>query len=302
VFDHDNNSNKNAEFHNPKKLLELAKRKKRKDVAKQKLADLSMQTTQTTQSTQTTQTTQDDTKDVLFSDMLFSDDDEDLQSSQPTDTQPTTQITDAQSTEDKKSSLEKQMFSVNSEMINDIKLILNLLNIKYVEAPAGFEGEAIAAYLSATDQVDGVYSADTDPIAFGAKVLYRKNPRDKKIYEYTQDDILDQIKNANEEFADPNLNDIRTACIALGWDANEKTARIGAKTVLKKLHQIKLTDKQKEIKEHLEQVPNNSLHINNIDKVAFVDCSHTVLINWLVAEKSFSESRVLSWLKKVMTI
>jgi hypothetical protein len=187
--------------------------------------------------------------------------------------------------------LEKQTFKVNTQMINDIKFILDCLNIKWVEAPAGFEGEAIAAYLNATSAVDAVYSGDTDPIAFGAPILLRLNPKDKQIYEYTQEDVLQQITNSNDEIEEPDLDDFLKAAVALGTDMAEKTTGVGPKTVLKKLHNIKLTKSQKEAIEHFKKQPRQEdIVIHNADKTPFVECRMEELITWLVTVKRFKES------------
>ena len=187
--------------------------------------------------------------------------------------------------------LEKQTFKVNTQMINDIKFILDCLNIKWVEAPAGFEGEAIAAYLNATGVVDAVYSGDTDPIAFGAPNLLRLNPKDKQIYEYTQEDVLQQITDANDEIKEPDLDDFLKAAVALGTDMAEKTTGVGPKTVLKKLHNIKLTKSQKEAIEHFKKQPRSEdIVIHNSDKTPFVECRMEELITWLVTVKRFKDS------------
>ena len=187
--------------------------------------------------------------------------------------------------------LEKQTFKVNTQMINDIKFILDCLNIKWVEAPAGFEGEAIAAYLNATGVVDAVYSGDTDPIAFGAPNLLRLNPKDKQIYEYTQEDVLQQITDANDEIEEPDLDDFLKAAVALGTDMAEKTTGVGPKTVLKKLHNIKLTKSQKEAIEHFKKQPRSEdIVIHNSDKTPFVECRMEELITWLVTVKRFKDS------------
>lgn len=263
IFDYDPSSEENADFHNPAKLDEIKKRQQRKDIARKK-------------------------RDALFSDSDSEDSESEKKQKKLTK-------------EDMKNQLDKQLFSLDKSMINDIKLILNCLNIKYIEAPKGFEGECIAAYLNERGIVDAVYSGDTDPIVFGAPVLYRKNPRDKKIYEYTQEDILRQIKETNSKFRDPDLDDIRKTCLILGTDFAPKTPRVGSGTVLKKLHELKLTEKQKDARMHFERKPKkSSIIIHNEDKTPFVDCDVNVLLEWLVKEKSFSRSRITNMLKKVI--
>lgn len=284
IFDYDPAHSSSEAFHNPAKLEELEKRKKRKDVANQKLIELQKE-------------------QALFSD---SDEDEPSKSvnqntSKLVDQSASGSIDQKKQHDDQKNKLEKQTFSVSKEMINDVKLILNCLNIKYIEAPKGFEGEQIAAYLSATDQVDGVFSGDTDPIPFGAKYLYRKNPRDKKIYEYTQEDIIRQIKENNDNEHSPTINDIRKICLILGSDlGGEKTPGVGAKTVLKKFDKIKLTKRQLQGLKAFQKEPEDDIETQNFDKEAFKDTQHQVLIDWLVNERTFKRSRIQSWFDKVI--
>ena len=334
VFDYEQDPN--TDFHNPMKLEELAKRKKRKEIAIEQIKSLA---------------------DVKDNDPLFSDDEDEPTTDSKLDSclkayEEAVGIPDAipelkpvvltkeeeahvatltyrqkaqfmlkKNTEAKHtyeqqladyefkknknnrlSSLEKQTFSVSKEMLNDVKLILTLLNIKYVEAPRGFEGEALASYLTQIGQADAVFSGDTDPIAYGAKVLLRRNPKDKLIYEYTQESILTQISAANKEYPEPTLVDFHKVAMILGTDACEKTPGIGPATVLKKLHDITLTAKQKAAMNEFTKIPDmDSVTIYNSDKEAFVDCKSETLIDWLVDEKSFTRSRIQKQLDKAFS-
>ncbi len=200
-------------------------------------------------------------------------------------------------------SLEKQAFSLPIEMIHDVKLILNFLKIKYIEAPQGFEGEAIASYLNEIGQVDAVYSGDTDPIAYGAKVMWRRNPRDKEIYEYTIEDILTQISTANENIPKPKFDDFLRAAMSLGTDACEKSPGIGAKTVLKKLHNIKLNAAQTKALGEFKKRPNpEQISYYNNTTTPFVECDIDGLINWLVNDRSFNRTRITVQIQKGLNV
>jgi hypothetical protein len=260
VFDYDQDPDKS--FHNPAKLDELIKRKQKKQLAKEKI-------------------------NKLKEDPLFSDDEED--STDVIDS--TSEVKETKLVEEKQdkiNSLEKQLFSVNKNIINEVKLILNCLNIKWVDAPHGFEGECIASYLNIVGIADAVYSSDTDPVAFGAKKLLRKNPKDKKIYEYTQDNILEQIQNINSDHY-PDIYDIRKISVILGTDVCDKTAGIGSKTVIKKYRNIKLTKKQEQAIEFFETHPTTPLYINNENKQPFININLDELLLWLVNIKKFKE-------------
>lgn len=335
VFDHEQNPN--DDFHNPMKIAELAKRQKRKETALDKIKSLKDldeedplfsddedETTAnlTTAANLTSATTAkqnkipikpaDEFKFVLSEEQIHRLADLDAKKKmqetarmkKEAKTAYDNAVTEYAEYEKKNkslASLEKQAFSLSSDMINDVKLILNFLKIKYIEAPSGFEGEAIASYLNKIGKVDAVYSADTDPIAYGANVLWRRNPKDKEIYEYTIDDILTQIKEANDKFPNPSIEDFLKAAAALGTDACEKTPGIGAKTVLKKLDIIKLNNAQKEaLKEFAKQPDISNIVIKNSDSTPFENCDIDGFINWLVTEKSFNRSRITTQINKVI--
>lgn len=333
VFDH--NQDPNADFHNPMKLGELAKRKKRKEIAIEQIKSLA---------------------DLKDDSPMFSDDEE--ESAIPVDTEstpdskpedvigPPPEMPEVVLTKDEEAliadmtyrqkaqfmlkkttavkkeylqtladynfkknkgakiaSLEKQTFSASKEMINDVKFILTCLNIKFIEAPKGFEGEAIASYLTQIGQADAVFSGDTDPIAYGAKILLRRNPKDKLIYEYTQTDILRQIAAANDNYPKPKLGDLHRVAMALGTDACEKTPGVGPATVLKKLHLIELNPAQIAAMKEFTKVPELSDIVTyNADREAFIDAPIDILVEWLVSEKSFTKSRVQTQINKALEL
>jgi 5'-3' exonuclease len=295
VFDHDKSSDENKEYHNPAKLDELLRRKKIRDEAKEKLEEIEahdkLAAYNITKSKSNSIIIEPSVEEILQD---LPDDMVDIVDNYNNHVNQANHDNEA-----KKESLKKQIFTATREMINDVKLILNCLNIRYIEAPAGYEGEQIASYLSSTDQCYAVYSGDTDAIPFGAKIHYRKS-RDKKIYEYVLSDILNQIAEANDNIKKPTIADLRKACIALGCDYAPKTPGVGAKTVLKKLDTIKLTtvQKKKALTMFMKE-PTEDIEVYNLDKTPFVNCKKDILLEWLVTEKSFSKVRVAKWLDKV---
>lgn len=262
VFDHDGDAAQNEQFHNPAKMAELAKRNARRAAAREKLKEVREQTGQ------------------LFSD---SDEEETARASQQA----------------QQSSLEKQTFSVSREMINDVKLMLNCLNIRYVESPAGYEGEQVASILNAAGVLDGVYSGDTDPIAFGATNLYRKNRVDKKIYHYSQEDIFEQIAK-HTKLKKVNIDDLLRIAVMLGTDFAAKTPRVGPKTVFKWMGLALTSDQKQAILQFKKSLDPTTVVIKNADRTPFIDCAYQDLTDWLVAERSFSLKKVKSWLDKAV--
>jgi len=200
-----------------------------------------------------------------------------------------------------KESLEKQTFTIQASMIDDIKFILDCFGIIYLEAPTGYEAEHIAAYLSDKDYVDGVYSGDTDVIPFGGKVLYRRSS-DKKIYKYTRDDILEQIK-TKTSVKQPSLNDIRKICALLGCDFCTRTKGVGPKTIFKKYASLELSKEQMNALDEFKKQPDYSKVLeHNKDRTPFVDCEVEKLLTWLVNEKSFNRTRITTQLEKILDI
>jgi 5'-3' exonuclease len=267
VFDYDRSNDDSGDFHNPSKQLELEKRQKKREETKQRLSELGIKSTI------------DDT-----------DDDEPQEEGE---------IDAPVAPGDDKDKLEKRIFSIGREQINDIKKILDFLNVKHVSAPKGFEGECLAAYLVKEGKADAVYSGDTDPIPFGSPVLYRKNTKDKLIYEYKIDDLLQLIADNNDNYENPDLEVLRKACVAAGCDFAAKTPAIGPKTLLKKLHTIELTEEQENAIEHFSKEPNrDSFVIQNNDKTQFESADIDGLTTWMVTERSFKRDRVVAWLNK----
>jgi 5'-3' exonuclease len=274
VFDH--NQDPTKAFHNPAKLEELAKRRKNREKAANEITTL---------------------KDFQKEKPMFSDsEDEDTPA--------------VDKTAERIQALEKRSFKLDSEMIADIKLILDALGIKYTEAPSGFEGEQVCSYFTNIGLADAVYTGDTDPIAYGAKVLLRKNTKDKKIYEYTLDDILAQIAEKSS-VENPTIEDIRKIAMILGTDVImrvnnastlRKTPGIGAMTVLKKFENVTLTDDQEEGMKEFEKLPNiDEIKIYNDNRLPFEDTDKIkMLIDWLVDVKSFNRSRIQTQFDKAL--
>ena len=264
VFDFDRNRDTNEPFHNPAKLLELKKRADRRKKTQQAIDDL-----------------ESDSSDSEY---------ELVTSSELNKIE--------QEKNNKLEKLKKRVF-VPDEQINDVKLILNLLGVRYVEAPSGYEGEHIASMLNRMGVVHGVYSGDTDVIPYGASHLYRKNIRDKKIYHYSQQDIFEQVK--KELKHEVTLNTIIKLGVILGCDMAKKTPRVGPKTIFKKFSSIEYTEEQKHAIKEFEKTPNEQdIIISNEDNTRFSGIEVEQLLEWLVNEKGFSQDRIKKQLSRII--
>ena len=270
VFDH--NQVPNTEFHNIAKMHELTKRKVKKDNAIKSLKEMDEVLPEKNISNLKQEADKsDDSDDSDIEREVFKQRD----------------ITDLKIK--KRQTLEKQAFTVSAEMIADVKYILKCLHIDYMEAPKGFEGEGIASYLNKTGVVDAVFSGDTDSIAYGAKTLFRRVPIKKAIYEYTFDDIIEQVKEKNDDIETYDINLLIKCALIMGTDFCEKTPRVGPGTVLKKIEYIELTNAQEKAFYEFTKVPD----MDNIIKSS-IDESYTrdTLIRWLVEERQFNAERI----------
>ncbi len=242
--------------HNPAKQAEIDKRRQNKDVNRMKIQALTLEAF-------------NKPKTIDFGD-----------------------LTETQEQEEKKhqteiNKLEKRSFTVTNDQVNDLKKILDLLNIPYVNGIEGYEGEQIASYLVQQDLADAVFSGDSDPLAFGAKKLYRSVKQ--HIYEYTLEDIFRQIKE-NSGTTEPTIDNFRKIAAIMGTDYCPKTPNVGPKTVFAKYFTINLTKEQKEAFAEFSKLDNEKINVEIINSNAtpFESTKKQQLIDWLVAEKGFN--------------
>ena len=248
----------------PDKEIELERRRNIKAAARQKLDELK---------------TAKDAKAASKSDELFSDSDDEI--------------------EKKISQQEKINFSVNDQIINDCKFILDCFDICWCVAPKGFEAEQICAEFTKTDiktiRCDFVYSTDVDALLYGASKLVRdikiKNKKVLQLYESAE---------IFEEY-DINLHDLQIIGVALGCDHAPKTPKIGPKTVLQKFRNITLTEPQENaIKVFNRTIDIKTIEIHNIGSANIASDSLKInkLLEWLEL-KNFNRARIVAQIHKV---
>ena len=285
VFDFDPEKLSNSEHHNPLKIKELEERREKRDKANKKIEKLK----------------QDD---------LFTDSDSDSNSDSDSDDKAAKEDGKA-AKESKKKEIEKQekiAFVLQSWMVNDIKLLLNFLDIKWVEAPKGVEAECLAARLTHEDvaEADAVLSSDVDALLFGATSLIKKNSKTKKYTKYDLSELLE-----DEEI---NQNQLIKLGIVLGSDMykdKEKKLffRIGPKSVIKKVKSGDLDGKfddpdVKKAIDHFEMVCDvDSLEWHNENEDSYCNVEKAKhLIDWLVNEKSFNRARITKQIQKIIKL
>ncbi len=125
---------------------------------------------------------------------------------------------------DRITSLEKRTVSVSDEQTEDIKKLLGLLGIPYIQAPE--EADSQCAYLIKNGLVDYVASEDMDFLTHGCHTLLRGFTELKdEITEINLEKVLDGFEMNMAQFID--------FCILCGCDYCEKIPGVGPKTAMK---------------------------------------------------------------------
>ena len=199
IFDKPNDNNE--ECHNPLKQLELMKRKNKKVEASKKIVDLK-------DKMKALMNDDNSDKDELFSDMSEEETEAEPNTKKP-GTDPNTkkhensivskkekkvkEIAEIQSNIDKQ---EKAAFVMKKFYFEDVIFILDMLDIPWIEAPAGFDAEQVAAEATRRNifskRMDYVFSSDMDSLLFGARILLKKVKRYIKTF-YFDGGLLELI-------------------------------------------------------------------------------------------------------------
>ncbi len=204
---------------------------------------------------------------------------------------------EAKDLDEKERKLEKQTFRPPAWMFADIKFILDMMGISYIESPKGTEAECVAARLTHKDVelADMVFSQDTDPILFKAKILIRRIK--KKYYQYVYRDIVEENDITHTQL-------IKVAMV-MGCDFYKDNRRpkstqlfrgIGAKTVIKRIRSPNMDAKflDPEVKSAMKYVKRkikmSELKWSNRTAEPYQDQKNIkLLLGWLVGKKSFNE-------------
>lgn len=216
-------------------------------------------------------------------------------------------LTNDSLSEIEKNKLKKSSIRLTKEMINDVKYLLKLLGVSYIDADG--EGEALASELCRIGNVDYVLSEDMDSLVYGCPRLIR-NCVDKKM---KRKDII-SIFNYQKMIDDFDLNhdNFIEFCVLCGCDYCDSVPKIGNITA------FKLIQKYKTIENIIDNTtynfPENYLLSFNNAKHNFllyydkVDVKNLVikssevnipkLEKFLIGEIQMNEKRVQNTLKK----
>lgn len=204
----------------------------------------------------------------------------------------------------------QQTTTMKDHMVPDSKILLEHFGIPYIDAPS--EGEATAAYLTATGQAYASASQDYDSVLFGSKKLVRNftNSGRRKIpNRNTYIDVepemielektLDMLKLSREELVDVG--------ILIGTDFNpDGFERVGPKTALKMIRQHSRLEEIPQIQEQLSKIDYKQIRdiflkpkVAKVDKIEFGEVNYDEILKYLVTERNFSESRISSSLTRL---
>ena len=134
-------------------------------------------------------------------------------------------MTNTELTKEQKNNLEKQTIRLTKQHVDDIKQLLELMGVSYVQANG--EAEAYASEMCRQNMVDYVVTEDMDTLAFGCPRMIRtcldksiKNPGCISVLDL--DTILTDFKMTYKQFVD--------MCILCRCDYCANIPRIGNKT------------------------------------------------------------------------
>ncbi len=188
----------------------------------------------------------------------------------------------------------KRSIEIEPWMIGDMLFVLHCLGVPHVIAPEQIEAEQFAAALTICThhKYDYVVSPDSDSLLFGARHLVKRDK--KKMYLYDLGALLTKYKLTQSE--------LTKVSVALGSDFAPKTKGIGAKTVLKKIASIELSDAQKAAmaiftkRLTLDEINNAEWHHGQmLEDGTLID----TLLDWLEHDKNFNRGRVQQRIAKV---
>jgi flap endonuclease-1 len=201
--------------------------------------------------------------------------------------------------------------TITEYMVEDSKTLLSLIGVPWVQAPS--EGEAQASYMASKGDVWAASSQDYDSLLFGAPRLVRnisitgkrKLPRKKAYVE-----ILPEIIELERVLKELRINRLQLISLGIltGTDFNpDGVTGIGPKTALsitKKYRNIKEIVTKLQIEDQIPVDPEKIVEIflnptvTDDYKLEWKKPNVDKTIEFLCAERSFSENRVMNALEK----
>lgn len=158
--------------------------------------------------------------------------------------------------------LKRQNINITKEDIVKLKKLFELCNVTYIEAPVGYDAEAICSKLSIKNEVEAIISNDIDVIAYGGKCLItnmKNSSKDVKVYYL--DEILEKLELEYIDFV--------RMCLVTGCDFHKGEYKYGPKKSLKAIKDGKFkTDEYNELCKIFTDIEDvDNVYINEIDDV-----------------------------------
>jgi flap endonuclease-1 len=210
-------------------------------------------------------------------------------------------------TESQMNKLEKQTVRLTKEYVDDIKMLLTLMGVSYVQADG--EAEAYASEMCRKGKVDYVVTEDMDTLAFGCPKMIRtcldkSIKRSDVISVIDLDTILVNFDMSYIEFID--------MCILCGCDYCGNLPRIGNKTAFNHIKKYKniegVLPKVKELPEDYVNKYKESRRLFtmyhdslDVEKLDYHESEQKLdeLFNYLTQTCCMSEKRVQNSIKKI---
>lgn len=193
---------------------------------------------------------------------------------------------------------QRRLVKVTKEHAEEVKELLKLMGVPFVEAPC--EAEAQCAALVKTGKVYATATEDMDALTFGSNVLLRhltfSEARKMPVKEFHYNKVLEGFGLTSKEFID--------LCILLGCDYCDGIRGIGPKRAIELMNTHKdIETILKNIDQKRFTVPSNwnydlarELFINpHVDDISIADVSNeTHIFKYIMLNKSNSNVNIFS--------
>lgn len=205
----------------------------------------------------------------------------------------------------------RQTVSLNKQIIDESKELLNAMGVSYFDAPS--EAEAQISHMTANNLLDFTVSQDYDSLLFGSPNLVRNltvSGKRKVPYKNIYVDILPEIINSNKLFEKLEITREKLIwmSILIGTDFNDKVEGIGPKTALKLVKENEsfeeildyLKSKNKEVSFDYKEIEDIFLN-PNVDKnpqIVKGKFDQEKIRDILINKAHFSEERINNTLNK----
>lgn len=204
--------------------------------------------------------------------------------------------------------MNRRLVKVTKEHAEDVKELLKLMGIPYVDAPC--EAEAQCAALVRAGKVFATATEDMDALTFGSTILVRhmtfSEARKMPIQEFHLERMLEGLELTKEQFID--------LCILLGCDYCDSIRGIGPKKAMEYIREHrdletilkKIDSKKYSAPQDWNYEAARNLFINpeitdpeTID-LKWADPDEEGLVKYLCGDRQFNEERVRNGTKKLM--